>query len=186
MEKEIEMDEPAEVTLIPYHVWANRGVSQMIVWFPTTPETSHPAPAPTIAYRSTISGSHPKADMNCIKDQMRIEHSNDQTIPYYHWWPRKDQKEWLQYSFEKPETVSSVRVYWFDDRPDGGCRIPDSWQIFYKSENGWTPVQVQEKYTVTKDDWDEVEFKPVTTEGLKLEVQLSKEFSSGIYEWEVW
>jgi hypothetical protein len=117
---------------------------------------------------------------------MSIKHSNDHSIPYYHWWPRKDRTEWLQYSFEKPETVSSVKVYWFDDRPHGGCRIPDAWQILYDSGNGWKPVEIKGEYSVTRDDWDVVEFDPVITSALKLEVQLSEEFSSGVYEWEVW
>jgi hypothetical protein len=186
LDQEIILDELVDVTLIPYHVWANRGNSEMIVWFPITPEVSHPTPAPTIAYMSTVTGSHPKANMNCIKDQMDIKHSNDHSIPYYHWWPGKDQTEWLQYEFEKEETISSVRVYWFDDRPHGGCRIPDSWEIFYKSGEGWIPVKAKAEYSITKDGWDEIEFESVTTNALKLQVQLSKEFSSGIYEWEVW
>jgi len=186
LENEIAVFEPTEITLIPYHVWANRGPSEMIVWFPATTEVSHPSPAPTIAYRSTVTGSLPKADINCIKDQMPVQHSNDHSVPYYHWWPRKDQTEWLQYTFDQPETVSRVRVYWFDDRPHGGCRIPDSWQVLYESGDGWKPVKVKGEYTITKDDWDEIEFEPVTTSALKLEVTLSKEFSSGIYEWEVW
>jgi len=186
LENEIAVDEPTEITLIPYHVWANRGPSEMIVWFPTTTEVSHPSPAPTIAYRSTVTGSLPKADINCIKDQMPVKHSNDHSVPYYHWWPGKDQTEWLQYTFDQQETVSRVRVYWFDDRPHGGCRIPDSWQVLYESGNGWKPVKVKGEYTITKDAWDEIEFEPVTTSALKLEVTLNKEFSSGIYEWEVW
>ena len=186
LEEEIVIDDVTEVKLIPYHVWANREASEMIVWFPTTKEVSHPTPAPTIAYKSIISGSHPKTNMNCLKDQMSIMHSNDHTIPYYHWWPRKDQTEWLQYTFGQPETVSSVRVYWFDDRPNGGCRIPASWEIYYDSGNGWKPVKVKREYTITKDDWDEIEFEPIIANALKLQVQLNKEFSSGIYEWEVW
>ncbi|MCK4343865.1 MAG: glycoside hydrolase family 127 protein [Bacteroidales bacterium] len=186
LEKEIIVEGPREIKLIPYHVWANRGPAEMIVWLPVTIEVSHPTPAPTIAYRSTVTGSHPKANLNYIKDQMSIKHSNDRSIPYYHWWPRKDQMEWLQYTFEKPETVSGVKVYWFDDRPNGGCRIPASWEVFYDSGNGWKPVQVNGEYTFTKDDWDEIEFEAVTTGALRLQVKLSKEFSSGIYEWEVW
>lgn len=186
LEQKIDVDEPAEVTLIPYHVWANRGPSEMIVWFPTTKEVSHPSPAPTIAYLSTVTGSLENADMNCIKDQMPVKHSNDRSVPYFHWWPRKDQTEWLQYTFDQPEKVSSVKVYWFDDRPRGGCRIPDSWQILYASGEDWKPVRIVAEYTITKDDWDEIEFEPVTTNALRLQVQLNKEFSSGIYEWEVW
>jgi len=186
LKNEIEMDHAGIIRLIPYHVWANRGPSEMIIWFPTTAEASHPAPAPTIAYRSTVSGSHPTPNMNSIKDQMPVQHSNDHSIPYYHWWPRKDRTEWLQYSFEKAERVSHVKIYWFDDRPHGGCRIPDSWEVQYESEGSWKPVVTKSAYTITRDDWDELTFEPVTTRALKLVVRLSEEYSGGIYEWEVW
>lgn len=40
------------LTLIPYHVWANRGSGEMMVWLPTTKEVSRPLPAPAIALKS--------------------------------------------------------------------------------------------------------------------------------------
>ncbi len=186
LDKEVELSDGEEKLLIPYHLWANREPSEMIVWIPTTIEASHPTPAPTIAYRSTVSGSHPTSNMDCLKDQMPIQHSNDHSIPYYHWWPRNNQLEWLQYDFEKPETISHAKVYWFDDRPDGGCRIPESWKLLYYEGDVWKPVNLIGDYTIKRNNWDEVEFEPVQTTALKLQVQLSKEFSSGIYEWEVW
>jgi DUF1680 family protein len=44
---ELLIDEP--VTLIPYALWNNRGPGEMMIWFPTTPESSHPLPLPTVA-----------------------------------------------------------------------------------------------------------------------------------------
>ena len=104
---------------------------------------------------------------------------------YIHWWPDKDTTEWLVYEFEKPEMLSQVYVYWFDDGPDGGCRIPASWKIYYKLNGPWKPVANTNEYTVTKDGYDKVSFEPVRTTALKLEVQLQKEFSSGVHEWSV-
>ncbi|MCD6566343.1 MAG: glycoside hydrolase family 127 protein [Bacteroidales bacterium] len=40
------------LTLIPYHVWANRGPGEMMVWLPTTKEVSRPLPAPAIPSKS--------------------------------------------------------------------------------------------------------------------------------------
>jgi hypothetical protein len=90
---------------------------------------------------------------------------------------------YLQYDFEKPETISKTKIYWFDDGPEGGCRIPDEWELQYKSGNAWTSVKPTLDYTVTKDGWDSVEFDPVTTAAVKIMVKLNKEFSTGIYEW---
>jgi hypothetical protein len=93
--------------------------------------------------------------------------------------------EWVEYDFEKPETVSKTKVYWFDDDPDGGCRVPDSWEILYLKGNVWTPVNAKTTYTITKNSWDSLVFEPVKTSAIKIRVKLNKEYSAGIYEWTV-
>ena len=109
--------------------------------------------------------------------------SNDRSVSYYHWWPDKDQWAYVQYDFERPETVSKSKVYWFDDGPDGGCRIPDQWELQYLAGGTWKPVKDKSGFTVTKDGWDSVGFEPVRTSAVKLRVKLNSEFSAGIYEW---
>jgi len=52
--------------------------------------------------------------------------------------------EWVQYDFSKPTTVSSVKVYWFDDTGQGECRIPESWQVLYRAGHSWKPVAITE------------------------------------------
>jgi hypothetical protein len=111
--------------------------------------------------------------------------SNDHDVLYFHWWPEKDTTEWIQYDFDVKTQVSECSVYWFDDGPWGGCRIPQSWRILYKSGNKWIPVKAAGNYTVKKDEVNTVKFKTVTTKALRLEVNLPKEFSSGIFEWSV-
>lgn len=171
------------VTLIPYALWNNRGPGQMMVWLPVIPESSRPLPAPTVAFRSRVTGNKVTRALSALNDQAVPSNSNDRSVTYYHWWPDKDQWAYVQYDFEKPETVSKSKVYWFDDRPDGGCRIPDEWELQYKTGNSWKPVKVNSGYPVTKDSWDSVDFEPVRTSAVKLRVKLNKEFSSGIYEW---
>ena len=173
------------VTLIPYALWNNRGPGQMMVWLPVSIGKTRPLPAPTIANRSKVRASTVTRDLPAINDQAGPASSNDHSVPYYHWWPHKDQWEWIEYDFEKPETVSKTKVYWFDDGPDGGCRIPDEWEIFYLSGNVWQPVKVRTPYNTTKNEWDSLSFSPVRATALKLKVKLNKEFASGIYEWTV-
>jgi DUF1680 family protein len=108
------------VTLIPYALWNNRGPGQMMVWLPVSTEKTRPLPAPTIANRSKVRASIVTGDLQAVNDQAGPASSNDHSVPYYHWWPHKDQWEWIEYDFEKPETVSKTKVYWFDDGPDGG------------------------------------------------------------------
>lgn len=170
------------LTLIPYHLWNNRGPGEMTVWLATSKESADPVPAPTIAYTSKVSASVDSKATIALNDQRYPEHSNDHSISYLHWWPKKATTEWVQFDFAEPKSVSQVKVYWYDDGPNGGCRIPASWKVQYLRANEWRDVMPKEGYTVTKDDWDVVPFNPVKAEGLRLVVDLPEEFATGIYE----
>jgi len=170
------------LTLIPYHLWNNRGPGEMSVWLATDAEYASPEPAPTIARRSTVTASKENKALIALNDQMLPDNSNDHSIPYYHWWPNKDTEEWVQFDFAEAETVSSVELYWFDDGPHGGCRIPASWQVQYRKNGAWVPVDPNTNYSITKDDWDRIEFESVETNALRVVVQLSEEYATGIYE----
>jgi hypothetical protein len=171
------------VKLIPYALWNNRGAGQMMVWFPTSTKSSHPLPAPTIANKSKVRASKITKELSAVNDQVEPANSNDHSVLYYYWWPDKDKLEWVEYDFNKPEIISKTKVYWFDDGPDGGCRIPDSWEILYLNGNIWESVSAKTPYKVTKDGWDSLLFNPVKTTAVKIKVKLNKDFASGIYEW---
>jgi len=187
LDGKVEMLAEEPVKLIPYALWNNRGSGQMMVWFPTSTSVAHTLPAPTIAYRSKVKASKVTSEsgLSSVNDQVEPENSNDKTVSYYHWWPDKDQSEWVEYDFEKPETVSKTKVYWFDDGPEGGCRVPDSWEILYLNGNVWTPVTAKTPYTIAKNAWDSLVFEPVKASAIKIRVKLNKEYSAGIYEWTV-
>ncbi len=178
---ELMTEEP--VTLIPYALWNNRGPGQMMVWLPVTGSSTHPLPAPTIACRSRVKASKMTKDLSAINDQDEPKSSDDRTIRYYHWWPDTDRWEWVEYDFDKEETISKTGVYWFDDGPDGGCRIPDEWELLYLSGNIWKPVRALTRYTITKNAWDTLEFSPVKASAVRIKVRLGRKYSSGIYEW---
>jgi hypothetical protein len=155
----------------------------MMVWIPTAEKSSQPLPAPSIAYRSKVSASKKSKLLSSVKDQYEPLNSNDRSRPYYHWWPDKDKWEWIQYDFEKPEKISKIKVYWFDDGSDGECRIPDDWELVYKSGNEWKPVKATTPCKVTKDVWNILTFDPITTSAVKIRIKLKKDFSGGIHEW---
>jgi DUF1680 family protein len=187
LDGKVEMLAEEPVKLIPYALWNNRGAGQMMVWFPTSTSVAHTLPAPTIAFRSKVKASKitAEAGLSSVNDQVIPENSSDKTVSYYHWWPDKDRLEWVEYDFKKPETVSKTKVYWFDDSPEGGCKIPDSWEILYLKGNVWTSVTVKSPYKITKNAWDSLVFEPVKTSAIKIRVKLNKEYSAGIYEWVV-
>ena len=171
------------ITLIPYALWNNRGPGQMAVWLPTSVGSTHPLPAPTVAYRSLVRASKMKKSLSAVNDQIEPSNSGDLSVPYYDWWPSKDSWEWVEYDFEKPITISRTKVYWLDDGPGGGCRIPDEWELLYLNGNMWEPVTTGSAYKIAGNEWSVLSFKPVVTKSVKIKVRLKKDFSAGIYEW---
>ena len=120
-----------------------------------------------------------------LSDKVLPRSSNDQSIQRMTFWPRKDTIEWVQYDFEKPTRISGSAVYFFDDTGVGGCRIPKSWRLLYKDGDNFKPVSNAGNYSVEKDKFNSVRFRPVQTSALRLEVQLQQDFSGGILEWRV-
>lgn len=170
---------------IPYFAWANRGRGQMAVWFADT-ESSVRVPAPpTVASRSRVSVSNNGKNPQAINDQLEPASSNDEENAFFHWWPRKGTEEWVEYALPSASAVSKTQVYWFDDTGKGECRVPASWRILYRDGEEWKPVETTDSYGVEKDKFNQVNFKAVTTTGLRLEVKLQPRWSAGIQEWKV-
>lgn len=175
-----------DVTAIPYYSWANRGSGEMEVWIPYEESAAKPKPAPTIASKSKVSGSinNPRM-LKGLNDQYEPQDSRDASATYLHWWPKKNTTEYVQYDFDKEYTVSESSVYWYDDGPFGGCRIPASWKLYYKQGDEWIPVKNTAPYEIAKDKYNTLRFEPVTTKALKLEIQQSENHSAGLHEWNV-
>jgi uncharacterized protein len=184
LQKTLATDAPQDYTAIPYYAWAHRGMGQMNVWPAREVSRAVPLPAPTIACLSKVTASRGRV-ADAVNDQLEPKNSNDHTIPYLHWWPKKGTSEWVQYEFKKEETVSSTQVYWFDDTGDGECRIPRSWRVLYKVGEEWKPVENPTSYELKKNEYCSVTFKPVKTSALRIEFQSVPDFSAGIYEWKV-
>ena len=169
--------------LIPYYAWCHRGSGEMAVWLPQDLRASKPSKPATLASESKIDASHMVRSIGAVCDRLV---PGDESSPYYHWWPKNGGTEWISYTFKSPATVSRSTVWWFDDQPWGGCSVPKAWRILYRNEAGeWVPVQGADAYPTVKGAACEVNFTPVTTSAVKLEVDLPDELSSGLYEWEI-
>ncbi|HEU4551688.1 MAG TPA: glycoside hydrolase family 127 protein [Chitinophaga sp.] len=180
------VEKEANVTAIPYYAWANRGPGDMTVWVADKAAAVTPLRPATVASRSKVSGSHTTKTLRALNDQLEPASSHDGSVPYYHWWPLKDTVQWVEYDFAAPAKVSNAQVYWYDDGPWGGCRVPASWKLLYKDAAGkWTPVKNSNAYTTNKDAFNNVQFEAVQTSALRMEVQLPKEHAAGIMEWKV-
>jgi hypothetical protein len=179
---------PATLSAIPYAVWANRGLTPMSVWMARTPDQARIAPRPTLTSKATVTTSYHRGGMDPahIHDQLLPLNATDGFAPNFDFWPHKGTAEWIAYEFAEPTRVGSVAVSWFDDTGSGECRLPKSWRVLYRDASGaWQPVRATTAYAVRKTDPVKVTFEPVTTQALRLEVQLVERFSAGVYEWQV-
>jgi len=172
---------PKKITAIPYHLWAHRGPGEMAVWLARERGAARPLRRPTLAStcRLTESGGKNPGAMN---DRLEPESSGDHGVPFFHWWPRKGTVEWVECDFGSEQEVSRAAVYWFDDTGRGECLVPASWRLLYRDEGEWKPVSNPTPFDVALDQFNEVTFDSVTTDGIRLEVELQEKWSAGIHE----
>lgn len=97
--------------------------------------------------------------------------------------PNSKEPEWVQYQFAKPRRISGVQVYWFVNGRDR--KLPERWRVLYHTGKGWQPVESPDEYSLEVDQFNEVNFRPVTTGQLRLEVDLQPGVSAGVQEWRV-
>ena len=172
--------------LIPYYAWCHRGSGKMRVWLPQDLKATNPSQPATLASESKVSSSSKVPAITSINDRLVPKDENDRSVPYTHWWPKNGTTEWLGYEFPQQSTVQSATVYWYDDGPWGGCRVPQSWRILYQNAQGeWLPVTGADHYPTDKGSDCTVNFDPVSTKALRLEVVLPSDNSAGLFEWSV-
>lgn len=144
-------------------------------------------PEPTLA--STSTASSPRTNyafiVRAVNDLREPKTSRDRYKAHFDWWPAKGTNQWVQYDFAKPARVSAVEVYWFDDTGIGECRMPKSWRVLFRQNGEWKPVTNPSGYGVEPNHYNRATFDPVQTDGLRLDVLLPDDFSSGILQWRV-
>ena len=199
-----QVDQSGDITdtrfrAIPYSTWNNRKPQQMEVWIANSPAKAVAIPLESIASRAqTFSNRGPIQNdapetaptdswAGGVNDQWEPKRSSDTSKPYHYWWLKRGTKESIAYEFDQPHKVSNVQVYWLDfDHYDGNFRTPESWTLYYKTADGeWKEVEHHSPFTVLKDCYNSVDFRPVTTKGLKIVAQLRKGESGGVLEWKV-
>ncbi|UCD75123.1 MAG: glycoside hydrolase family 127 protein [Phycisphaerales bacterium] len=178
---------PIELTAIPYYAWDHREAGEMAVWIPADPRLAKVIPPPTAASISRVtasfcsSGDSPEA----VNDQREPENSDDHSIPRMTWWDHLGTTEWIQYDFPEERWVSSAEVYWFDDTGHGACRVPAAWRLLFMEDGQWRPVPAASPCGVERDTFNRVDFDPIKTPALRLEVKLQEGYSGGILEWRI-
>ena len=172
------------LTLIPYYAWCHRGSGKMRVWVPQDLNATNPSQPATLASESKVSTSSKVPALSSINDRLVPKDENDRSVPYTHWWPKNGTTEWLGYEFPQEAEVSTSHVYWFSDKPWGGCDVPKAWRILYQTVSGeWLPVEGADSYPTHVGTPSTVHFTPVRTKALRLEVTLPDNDSAGLFEW---
>ena len=183
---EVQVSDPMPVKLIPYYLWNNRGPGEMIVWLPTTTESTKPLPAPTITAKSKITTSGRSHTLYVLSDQEIPSSSGEPNTTFFHWWPKQGTWEWIQFEFPETESIRAVKVYWADDGQ--GTRLPDTWEVVYQkgpageSEGEWMPVKSSGTYAVSKDEWNTLSFDKIKADRIRVRVKLNEKYSAGIHE----
>ena len=175
---------------IPYYAWANRGSGQMEVWIADRESAVHATPYPGIASQAKVTTSGSTMAENGVREPKLVADqeepaSSTDASSYYDWLPKRGSEEWIQYDFPKPVKVSSVDVYWFREAGNRTIQLPAGWRLLYKAGSEWKPVETSDQYGTAADRYNRVTVRPVTTNGLRLEVKLQPDKSAGISEWKV-
>ncbi len=170
-----------EFIAIPYYSWAHRGAGDMNVWLAETTNSVIPLHSPTLISKSKITSSGGES-LSAVNDQLEPKKSYDESIPFFHWWPKKGTEEWVQIEFPDTAEISKVDIYWFDDTGYGECRIPATWQVKYNENGNWKNVFETKKDEISVDKYNSCAFETVRTNAIRIDIQLQKGFSSGIYE----
>ena len=175
-------------TAIPYYAWANRGRGEMTVWLPTSEASAKPAALPAITDTAKIAVSRPPqgGERSTATLQDGEEPAGGENGTHFDWWPTRNTTVWVQYTFDQPHKLSHSDVFWFDDSTTGGgCAVPASWRLLYRDGDDWKPVENQGPYNIEKGAFNEVTFKPVTTNAVRLELVIQANWSAGVNKWHV-
>jgi hypothetical protein len=180
-------DKEIKFTAIPYYAWNQRGSDSMSVWLTDNKKDAKQA---SIVEAKKEALGKVTASYFChndppssIFDEYEPESSHDGHVSRCTFWPHKGTKEWLQITFPKKRKVSTISVYWFDDTPTGGCKVPESWELEYKDNGEWKkfPIYVTDDYRDFKDQYNVVHAgKDFKTDALRIKIKLQKDFSAGI------
>jgi hypothetical protein len=189
---------PVSFTAIPYFTFANRGPGEMTVWLPRDARRVWLPPRPSIASNSratssvgngTVAENYPghappsvakrffpisqdgSGSLSVIHDQFEPTSSEDGSAPFFRMRPQSGDQAWVQYDFPQSTRVSSVEVYWKDDKQY--VVPPKSWRLFAKVENDWQPVTTKDEFGIALDRFNRVSFDPVSCAGLRMEITLS-------------
>jgi len=141
---------------------------------------------PTVATESHATSSIGPWGTRALNDQIEPKNSHDTSVPFFAWGDRHGTEEWVEYDFRQARQISSVEVYWaIGSYDEYKWALPVSWKVQYREGDQWKDVHAADTYGVASDQFNRVNFEPVTTVALRLVAKLPTNATSAIYEWRV-
>ncbi len=106
--------------------------------------------------------------------------------PAFTWPGERGNTQWVQYTFPNAQEISTIQVYWeTEDNTNSAVRVPASWRVQYQQGSSWSDVQAITPYGVEPGVFNRVDFAPVKTTALRLEVKMAPDAEVDINEWRV-
>jgi hypothetical protein len=139
---------------------------------------------PTLAGSATVSASVRGPGARVLNAAFEPSTSSDIGAARFTWVGKKGTSEWVQYDFDKPQSIHSAEIFWAADAGRRfSTKLPVSWKVLYKSGDDWKAVEQEKQSPIAADIFNQTTFRPVTTTALRVEVQLAADASAGILQW---
>jgi hypothetical protein len=127
---------------------------------------------PSLASRASGSAVQGVAGLRGLNDGLVGGQS-----PVFTWSPARGSTQWVQYTFPNEETLGRTQVYW--------TVPPQSWRLLYQHDGRWSEVAPTGPYGRQTNTFTTVEFAPVKTMALRIEVMLAPDAPPALAEWRV-
>ncbi|TKC05580.1 hypothetical protein FA048_17820 [Pedobacter polaris] len=181
----------ANLNLLPYYAWNNRGVSTMNIWFPENEPTLREELISLPKEINNIKASYTNTGENvfAIVNGKFPKHSFDNSIARWTSYPQKGKAQSIELSFEKSTAIKSFAVYWYDDK--GGVQVPQSWNLEYSIDESTTwkpyPLYSTDTYTILKDQFNLVHSNgdSFSVKKIKLNILPKNDSAAGILQVQV-
>jgi uncharacterized protein len=174
---------------LPFHlteiVIAVASASVLLIGLVRAGGAAEPASGANLAAVATPSASYVSGDtaLEALNDGHDPKSSQDRSKRSYGNWPKKG-TQWVQYEWSQPISTRAISVYWWNDRR--GVRDPKACRLLYWSGDEFVPVKSASGLGVEEGKLNTTTFDEVTTLKLKLEIDSSEKYSTGILEWRVY
>jgi len=139
---------------------------------------------PTLAGMAHVSASVAGPGVRVLTAAFDATRSAELGAPRFIWTAKKGSTEWVEYDFDEPQAIHSAEVFW---ATDGGRRVrtklPASWKVLFRVGNAWNEVAQQGQTPIAADTFNRTTFRPITTTGIRLRVQLQSDATAGLLQW---